>query len=340
MDRRPIVVNSLLCFIHNYRDSILTNDLKTIVHNYFSKSVVSVAYSTLIELLPQQNATMTDDTNCVESSNDGNISSSLISSPPTDIIHLYDYVAKNSQSPVIFVTADLSELPLTLITDELDSSSEILREIRQLKLFIQDALSGKIEHTRFVSFHLFHLFYFEKLKKKNQKILNFRIDMTTLFRFDYKIYFRKSSVNGTDEFFTTARSLESKMNPISSSSDTTPTVSTVVSSSCFTPTTSSSFPPINPLALYPKANNHFEKKKNVGYRLDAMVKKLTENKRKERETIQMLGTPIWPTAQMVNTVAYINMIRSMTSMTAAAAAAAQSSMFPSTALPQPDNLPW
>lgn len=164
--------------------------------------------------------------------------------------------------------------------------------------------------------------------------------MTTLFRFDYKIYFRKSSVNGTDEFFTTARSLESKMNPISSSSDTTPTVSTVVSSSCFTPTTSSSFPPINPLALYPKANNHFEKKKNVGYRLDAMVKKLTENKRKERETIQMLGTPIWPTAQMVNTVAYINMIRSMTSMTAAAAAAAQSSMFPSTALPQPDNLPW
>ena len=119
---RPVVLNSLLCFINNYRDSLLPNQLKTFINKYFAKSAITCAHDVLLELLPPN----------------------LSADPPADIIGLYDRVKKAEQSPV-FAAADLSSLPLTLITDETDSKTELLREIRQLKRFIQDALNGKVE---------------------------------------------------------------------------------------------------------------------------------------------------------------------------------------------------
>lgn len=119
---RPIVVNSLLCFIHNYRESVLPHELSALVNNYFPKSVISVAHATLVELLPPH----------------------LAANPPSDILFLFDRICKSEQSPV-FAAADLTILPLRLITNEDDSKNELLREIRQLKRFIQDALNGRLE---------------------------------------------------------------------------------------------------------------------------------------------------------------------------------------------------
>ncbi|CAG9539825.1 unnamed protein product [Cercopithifilaria johnstoni] len=62
----------------------------------------------------------------------------------SDLLYLYDRINSSEQSPV-FVAADLNILPLQLITDKDDSKSELLREIRQLKRFIQDALNGRVD---------------------------------------------------------------------------------------------------------------------------------------------------------------------------------------------------
>uniref|UniRef100_A0A915Q734 Uncharacterized protein n=1 Tax=Setaria digitata TaxID=48799 RepID=A0A915Q734_9BILA len=62
----------------------------------------------------------------------------------SDLLYLYDRITSSEQSPV-FVAADLNILPLQLITDKDDSKSELLREIRQLKRFIQDALNGRVD---------------------------------------------------------------------------------------------------------------------------------------------------------------------------------------------------
>ncbi|VDK86464.1 unnamed protein product [Onchocerca ochengi] len=61
-----------------------------------------------------------------------------------DLLYLYDRIISSEQSPV-FVAADLNILPLQLIIDKDDSKSELLREIRQLKRFIQDALNGRVD---------------------------------------------------------------------------------------------------------------------------------------------------------------------------------------------------
>uniref|UniRef100_A0A0N5AXH3 Ras-GEF domain-containing protein n=1 Tax=Syphacia muris TaxID=451379 RepID=A0A0N5AXH3_9BILA len=125
---RPVVLNSLLCFIHNYRDSLMPNQLKSLINKYFAKTAISCAYALLLELLPP----------------------GMSMDPPTDIICLYDRVKKTDQAPV-FAAADLSMLPLTLITDESDTKNELLREIRQLKRFIQDALNGKVDESNSTS---------------------------------------------------------------------------------------------------------------------------------------------------------------------------------------------
>uniref|UniRef100_A0A7I4K379 Hypothetical zinc finger protein B0310.2 in chromosome X, putative n=1 Tax=Brugia malayi TaxID=6279 RepID=A0A7I4K379_BRUMA len=137
---RPIVVNSLLCFIHNYRHSLLPEQLKALLHNYFSKSARSMARATLTELLPSislpemATATYPADTTDPDDHVDND----------SDLLYLYDRITGSEQSPV-FVAADLNILPLQLITDKDDSKSELLREIRQLKRFIQDALNGRVD---------------------------------------------------------------------------------------------------------------------------------------------------------------------------------------------------
>lgn len=264
---RPIVVNSLLCFIHNYRDSLLPQELKSLVNNYFSKSAISLAHSTLLELLPPQ----------------------LSSNPPNDIIFLFDRVSKSDQSPV-FAAADLNILPLTLITDDDDSKNELLREIRQLKRFIQDALNGKLEEPT--------------------------------------VHSISRTPPADDQLFSTPKPM-CKMN-ISASSPESPSSTAVFGAPC-----SSVLPPAqnmrsSPMLPYSRpnhvANNHSSRRRNEGSgnRLDAMVRKLAD-KQKEKEALEASPASSWA-PQMVDQLAYMNMLRTMTSTVAP-----QSSIFPAVA---------
>ncbi|VDK86706.1 unnamed protein product [Litomosoides sigmodontis] len=99
-----------------------------------------MAHATLTELLPSisipemATATYVADTTDTNDHADND----------NDLLRLYDRITSSEQSPV-FVAADLNILPLQLITDKEDSKSELLREIRQLKRFIQDALNGRVD---------------------------------------------------------------------------------------------------------------------------------------------------------------------------------------------------
>ncbi|EFO15610.1 hypothetical protein LOAG_12900 [Loa loa] len=99
-----------------------------------------MAHSTLTELLPSVSlpevatATYPADTTDPDDHADDD----------SDLLYLYDRITSSDQSPV-FVAADLNILPLQLIIDKDDSKSELLREIRQLKRFIQDALNGRVD---------------------------------------------------------------------------------------------------------------------------------------------------------------------------------------------------
>lgn len=73
----------------------------------------------------------------------------------SDLLYLYDRIMSSQQSPV-FVAADLNILPLQLITDTDDSKSELLREIRQLKRFIQDALNGRVDEPPITQADRYH----------------------------------------------------------------------------------------------------------------------------------------------------------------------------------------
>lgn len=262
---RPIVVNSLLCFIHNYRDSLLPHQLKSLVNNYFSKSAISVAHATLLELLPPH----------------------LSSNPPSDIIFLFDRINKSEQSPV-FAAADLNILPLTLITDDDDSKNELLREIRQLKRFIQDALNGKLDEPT--------------------------------------LHSTSRTPPADDQSFSTPKPM-CKMN-VSASSPESPSSTAAFGATCSAVTPS----PQNthPLSSAPYArpnhtvSNHLSSRRRnegSGNRLDAMVRKLTD-KQKEKEALELTSAPVWP-SQIVDPLAYINMLRTMTSNVTS-----QSSIFP------------
>lgn len=130
---RPVVVNSLLCFIHNYRQALLPHQLDALLRNYFSKSAIAMAQATLAELLPPHLA-----------SGSASASASASGAAAEDLLQLFDRISQSPHSPV-FAAADLNALPLTLISDDEDSKNELLREIRQLKRFIQDALNGKLD---------------------------------------------------------------------------------------------------------------------------------------------------------------------------------------------------
>ena len=118
---RPIVINSLICFIHNFRSH---PHLEVLTRSYFSKSVNEVARQTLLNILAE--------------AADGDI---LPSSYQTiTIVELFDKVAILNPAPV-FVAADLTTLPMVLIGDR-NQSKNVVDEIHQLRWFIQSIFTG------------------------------------------------------------------------------------------------------------------------------------------------------------------------------------------------------
>ena len=115
---RPVVVNSLLCFIQNYRDH---PKLAGLVDDYFSKASIAQARQLIVEL------------NGVDEG---------------DLFSLFDQLGDDGCPVPSFVADDLSALPMTLVGDD-DGvvKDELLRELRLLKRFIQDALNGKVDET-------------------------------------------------------------------------------------------------------------------------------------------------------------------------------------------------
>ena len=107
---RPIVVNSLLCFIQNFRNH---PQLEVLTRGYFSKPVCDSARATLMAIF-----TDADD--------------------DTSDLSLFELLDKtNTLDPVpIFVAADLTSLPMVLIGEQ-NQSKTVIDEIHQLRFFVQ-----------------------------------------------------------------------------------------------------------------------------------------------------------------------------------------------------------
>lgn len=112
------MVNSMLCFIHNFRHH---PHLDVLIESYFSQCVNDIAKRTLIDLLHESKRIPSNLTNLT-------------------LFELYDNVMNINPSP-LFVAADLTTLPIVLIGDQ-NQNKSIFNEIHQLRFFIQSALSG------------------------------------------------------------------------------------------------------------------------------------------------------------------------------------------------------
>lgn len=116
------VVNSLLCFIGNFRPHAR---LEALIQTYFSATTQQTAHAILTQLL-------------MASSDKSNGSASLLS--------LFDQLTATSNAP-IFAAADLNALPMVLIEEDQEDEEEnhrsgdnrlVLREIRNMRFFLQD----------------------------------------------------------------------------------------------------------------------------------------------------------------------------------------------------------
>uniref|UniRef100_A0A914XZA0 Uncharacterized protein n=1 Tax=Panagrolaimus superbus TaxID=310955 RepID=A0A914XZA0_9BILA len=119
---RPIVVNSVLCFIHNFRSHPL---LDALIQSYFSKSLFDTAQNTLIEILLDQTKEFEDD-----------------ELHDFSLIELFDKVVSTLKPSPLFVAADLTTLPMVLISDK-NQSKSVIDEIHQLRFYIQSTLENQ-----------------------------------------------------------------------------------------------------------------------------------------------------------------------------------------------------
>uniref|UniRef100_A0A7I4Z2U9 Zinc finger domain containing protein n=1 Tax=Haemonchus contortus TaxID=6289 RepID=A0A7I4Z2U9_HAECO len=117
---QPVVVNSLLCFIHNFRGN---PQVRNLVAEYFPKTAIAEAKNILC-------SKVADDTT---------------SSVPEDVFDLYDLLVTREEQ-MQFAATDLTILPLALLSKDEDKN-EIMRELKTLRTFISDALDGRIEDT-------------------------------------------------------------------------------------------------------------------------------------------------------------------------------------------------
>ncbi|WKY16655.1 hypothetical protein Q1695_001359 [Nippostrongylus brasiliensis] len=122
---QPVVVNSLLCFIHNFRGN---PQVRNLVAEYFPKTAIAEAKSILCSKVVA-----------------GSDTTSPPSSVPEDVFDLYDLLVTREEQ-MQFAATDLTILPLALLSKDEDKN-EIMRELKTLRTFISDALDGRIEDT-------------------------------------------------------------------------------------------------------------------------------------------------------------------------------------------------
>jgi hypothetical protein len=130
---RPIVVNSLLCFIHNFRKHPL---LDALTQRYFSKSLFDTARNTLIDILIDHTKESEDD-----------------EFQDFTLIELFDKIISTLTPSPLFVAADLTTLPMVLISDQ-------SKKMLLMKFINLDFISN--QHFR------------QKIKQKNVHQVTFR----------------------------------------------------------------------------------------------------------------------------------------------------------------------
>jgi hypothetical protein len=141
MEDRAVVVDSLLCFIKNFRHEA---NLEALVAEHFSPATQSFSTNLLLDLLQKS-----DEFSLQQQE------------PPKfpatfkQTLALFDRIASGNEAP-LFVTDNLTCLPMVLLgknTSSIDrdgsversskqssKSSDVFNEIRQIRYFIQDVL--------------------------------------------------------------------------------------------------------------------------------------------------------------------------------------------------------
>lgn len=138
MDDRPVVVSSLLSFIHNYRNE---PDLERIVDKCFSAALRSQAYTLLQDLLSEL---------CVENGHHDPGVKSSANTPASALIAAFDRVNRTEQAPV-FAADNLAVLPITLspalcyedssvLSNGKPKEALVFHELRQIRMCLQRAL--------------------------------------------------------------------------------------------------------------------------------------------------------------------------------------------------------
>ncbi|KAI1725464.1 putative zinc finger protein [Ditylenchus destructor] len=128
-DQRAVVVNSLLCFINNFRRHVR---LDTFICTYFSESAQQMAYNLLVELLSDVKVH-----NCAKSPQEDKTTNKV-----ELILSSFDQLIATTHAPV-FAAADLTLMPFVLmdIPTEDNENRLVLQELRQLRFLMQDFFS-------------------------------------------------------------------------------------------------------------------------------------------------------------------------------------------------------
>lgn len=121
---RPVVVNSLLCFLKNYREQA---NILQIVDQHFTLESRRIAYQILLELLSESDKLAVASSSCTPS-----------------LLDLFDRVSQSDTPLPIFATDDLTVLPLSLnYEDGVEQPKDLYNEVRQLRLYVHNALGQK-----------------------------------------------------------------------------------------------------------------------------------------------------------------------------------------------------
>lgn len=113
----PVVVNSLLCFLKNYREH---PSIVHIVDQHFTHESRRLAYQVLLELLSEADKLAV-----------------ATSQRTPSLLELFDRLVQSESSAPIFATDDLTVLPLSLnYDDNMEQPKDLYNEVRQLRLYV------------------------------------------------------------------------------------------------------------------------------------------------------------------------------------------------------------
>ncbi|KAI6241684.1 hypothetical protein M3Y99_00330000 [Aphelenchoides fujianensis] len=128
MTGRPVVVNSLLCFLSNYREQ---ENIARIVERHFTMENIQTAYQILLDLVPERDR----------------LTLMRTTTRTITLIELFDRVNKFTavhDHPPVFATDDLTVLPLSLNYDDtMGRPKDLYDEVRQLRLYVQNTFERK-----------------------------------------------------------------------------------------------------------------------------------------------------------------------------------------------------